>query len=269
MLIFGEKINTINRQVAEALEKKDKNFFISLAMAQVNSGIIDILDINVGSDISVEPDNMKWAVDVIEAAIGDKVALSIDSSYPKTLISGIEKVRNKKGLFLNSITLDESRYKDIIPIAKEYDLNIIALPIYKNGIPDSADKRLDLALKIAELAKDSNISLDKLYIDCIIEPVSISTKNALVSLDTISKIKKNIPEVNTFICLSAVSLGLPNRKLINRNFLPMLVERDIDAIILDPLDTELILNLYSAKLLLGRDKNCLKYLKHIRNKSNL
>ena len=265
MLIFGEKINTINKDVANALNIRDELFFKNLVKLQLESGIVDVIDINVGSDASIEPDNMRWAVDIVETE--DKIALSIDSSYPRTIIAGIEAAKNKKGLFLNSITLDESRHKELILIAKGYGLNIIALPIDKNGIPDSADKRLSLAYKIAEIINDNGISLDKLYIDCIIEPVSISIKNALVSLDTISEIKRNIPEAKTFICLSAVSFGLPNRKLVNRNFLTMLVEKDIDAIILDPLDAELVSNLYSVNLLLGKDENCLKYLKYIRNRS--
>ena len=267
MLIFGEKINTINRKVNEALERKNKDFFTNLAVSQLKSGIVDILDINVGSDASVEPDNMRWAVDVVETATEGKIALSIDSSYPKTIVAGVEAVKNKKGLFLNSITLDEARYKELIPLAKDYDQNIIALPIDKNGIPDSADKRLRLSWKLAELLKDSGISLGKLYIDCIVEPISISTKNALISLDTVSIIKKNLPQVKTFICLSAVSFGLPDRKIVNRNFLTMLMERDIDAVILDPLDAELVSNLYSVNLLLDKDENCLKYLKYIRNRN--
>lgn len=267
MQVFGEKINTINKHVVEALERKDEVFFKNLAMSQIDSGIVDVIDINVGSDASIEPDNMRWAVETIESVTNGKIPLSIDSSYPKTIVAGIKAVKNKKGLFLNSITLEESRHKELIPLAKEYDLNIIALPIDKNGIPDSADKRLNLALKLAELIKDSGISLDKLYIDCIIEPISISSKNALVSLDTISVVKKNIPEAKTFICLSAVSFGLPDRKLINRNFLTMLMEKDIDSVILDPLDTELVSNLYSVNLLLGKDQNCLNYLKYVRNKN--
>lgn len=267
MLIFGEKINTINRKVAEALDKKDKDFFSNLAISQVKSGIVNVIDINVGSDASIEPDNMRWAVDIVESATEGKTTLSIDSSYPKTIIAGIEAAKNKKGLFLNSITLDRSRHEGLLPVAKEYDLNIIALPIDKNGIPDSANKRLNIALKLAELIKDNGISLGKLYIDCIIEPVSISSKNALVSLDTVSEIKKNLPGVKTFICLSAVSFGLPERKLVNRNFLAMLVQREIDAIILDPLDTELVSNLYSLNLLSGKDESCLGYIKYIRNRN--
>jgi cobalamin-dependent methionine synthase I len=267
MIIFSEKINTINKDVAKALNARDELFFRDLVQLQLESGIVDVIDINAGSDASIEPGNMRWVVDIVESVTEGKTALAIDSSSPGTIIAGIEAVKNKKGLFLNSVTLEESRYKELLPLAKEYDLNIIALPIDKNGIPDSAGKRLNLACKIAELIKDYKISLDKLYIDCLVEPVSISTKKALISLDTISEVKINIPQAKTFICLSAVSFGLPNRKLVNRNFLTMLMGKGIDAVILDPLDAELVSNLYSVNLLLGKDENCLNYLKYIRNRS--
>ncbi|MCL4378632.1 MAG: dihydropteroate synthase [Actinobacteria bacterium] len=266
MIIFGEKINTINKKVADALNDKDALFFRNLTLSQINSGIVDVLDINVGSDVSLEPGNMKWAVNVVEEAVNDKIPLSIDSSYPKTIIAGIESVKNKKGLYVNSITLEESRYKELLPIVKDYGLNVIALPICNEAIPDSSEKRLGNAYKIAEIIKDYGISLSNLYIDCVIEPVSISSKNVLTSLDTVKKVKKNLSEVKTFICLSAVSFGLPDRKLINRNFLTLLMEKDIDAAILDPLDAELVANLYSANLLLDRDENCLNYLNYIRNR---
>ena len=66
MLIFGEKINTINKKVEKALQKKDEVFFRNLTISQINSGIVDVIDVNVGSDIIYEPDNMKWVVEIIE-----------------------------------------------------------------------------------------------------------------------------------------------------------------------------------------------------------
>jgi len=266
IIIFGEKINTINQAVAKALEEKDKIFFQQLTQAQLNSGIVDVIDINVGSDAEVEPDNMRWAVSFIEELIGDKVALSIDSANPDTIITGINQVKNKKGTFLNSITLEEKRYKKLLPLVKEFDLNIIALPIDSKGIPPTAAGRLKLAQELLDLVDSYGIDTSKLFIDCIVQPISLSTANALVSLETVRLIKKHIPLVKTFICLTAISFGLPNRKLVNRCFLSLLMKEDVDSIILDPLDKDLVDELYAAKVLLGIDKNCMDYINYIRNK---
>ena len=266
MLIFGEKINTVNKDVANALNKRDEMFFKNLVKMQLESGIVDVIDVNVGSDITIEPDNMKWVLSCIENLIQGKVTLSIDSSSPKTIIEGIEQLKNKKGAFINSITLEEKRYKELLPLAKKYDLNIIALPVDNKGIPSNSDERLEVAKKIVKIVESYDINLSRLYIDCLVQPIALSRVNAIESLDTIKKIKNYLPSIKTFICLTAISFGMPNRNLINRNFLSLLFREEIDSIILNPLDDELINNLFAIKLLLGKDENCLGYIKRMKGK---
>jgi len=266
MLIIGEKINTVNKNVAVALENRDKAFFQKLASTQIGSGVVDVIDVNVGTDPDKEPDYMKWMVSCVEEVTAGKVPLSIDSSSPKAIIAGIEEIENKEGAFINSITIEESRHKDLLPVAKEYGLNIIALPIDRGGIPQTAENRLKNAEKIVDLVISYDISPSKLYIDCIVEPISLSCDKARISLDTVKKVKKYIPEVKTFICLTAISFGLPDRKLINRNFLSLLLREGIDSIILDPLDKELVKTLFTTNLLLGEDEYCQNFLKLFRKK---
>ena len=57
MILIGEKINTVNKDVLGALKKRDESYFKKLAAAQIDSGIIGVLDVNVGTDIGIEPDN--------------------------------------------------------------------------------------------------------------------------------------------------------------------------------------------------------------------
>ena len=264
MLIFGEKINTVNKDVDRALANKDEAFFKNLVELQIKSGIVDVVDVNIGSDANIEPDNMKWAVDIVEGVTGGKIPLAIDSSNPKTIIEGIKKLKHKSNSYINSITLEEPKHKDLLPLAKKHDLNIVGLPIEGGGIPETLDERVKLSIKLAELVSSYDIDLSRLYIDCLIGPVSISQENAILALDTVRSIKKHIPEAKTIICLTAVSFGLPQRKLINRNFLTLLLKEEIDAIILDPLDDKLIKNLYATQLLTGKDEHCIKYLTYIK-----
>ncbi len=268
MLIFGENINAINKKVAFALEKRDSNFFTKLTKAQLDSGIVDVIDINVGSFPGEELPNMEWVVPIVERNIKEKVRISIDSSDPKTIIAGIGKLSSKEGAIINSITLEKSRHHDLIPLAKEFDIDIIGLPIDEKGIPYNSEKRLELAYKLIELIDSNGISIDKLFIDCIIEPISVSTKNGLVALETVANIKEKIPEVKTFICLTAVSFGLPERKLLNMNFLSLLLKEGIDAIILNPLDKDILSNLYAIRALLGDDLYCQDYIGFIKNRTS-
>ena len=231
MIIIGEKINTINKDIAYALNKRDELLFKNLVKTQIDSGIVDVIDINVRSDMVIEPDNMKWVLACIENLINDKVTLAIDSSNPITIIQGIEQLKNKKEVYINSITLEENRYKDLLPLAKKYDLNIIALPINNKNIPSTSKERFDIAKKIVDLVKSYKIDLSHLYIDCLVQPIAFSTQNAIESLDTIKKIRDYLPQVKTLICLTAISFGMPDKNLIRESFLTLLLREKIDAII--------------------------------------
>lgn len=266
MIIIGEKINTINKDVAHALNIKNELFFKNLVKKQIDSGIVDVIDVNVGSDIKIEPNNMKWVLSCIESLIDDKVTFCIDSSNPQTIIEGIEQLKNKKETFINSITLEEKRYKELLPLAKKYDLNIIALPVNNKGIPSTSTERLELSKKIIKIVEGYDIDLSRLYIDCLVQPIALSNQNAIEALDTVKKIKNYLPQVRTVICLTAISFGMPNKKLIRESFLSLLLREGIDSIILDPLDSELIDNLFTIELLLGKDENCLSYINRMRGK---
>ena len=66
--------------------------------------------------------------------------------------------------------------------------------------------------------------------------------------------------------MSAVSYGIPERKLLNRTFLPLLMETGLDVVILDPVDRRLMATLKASKALLDKDEYCLEYLTAFRER---
>ena len=161
---------------------------------------------------------------------------------------------------MNSITLDKNRIENILPLVREYNCPVIALCIDKNKIPETSEARVEVAKKLVDIIDSYSISLNNVYLDPLIGPIAIKTNSGLVSLNTIRKIKSELPEVKTVICLSALSFGLPNRRLINRVFLPLLMYEGINAVFLDPLDSKLMTSLKVAYTLLNRDKYCHNYI---------
>ena len=67
--------------------------------------------------------------------------------------------------------------------------------------------------------------------------------------------------VRTFTAVSNVSFGLPDRRLLNRSFLAMLLESGLDGVIMDPTDKRMMDTLCAARALLGADNYCLQYIK--------
>ena len=257
MLIIGEKINTVNLRLRRALEERDRQFIRDLAGAQAKAGA-DVIDVNVGSHPALEPDNMRWAVDVVQEAVG--LPLAIDSSQPETVCAGLRACRDRELAWANSITLEKARLDGILPLVAECGCRVIGLCMGESGVPPTAAARLELAKRLVDEVDRRGISLDRLYLDALVEPVGVEPRAALVSVQTVQAIRSALPGLKTVICLSAISFGMPARRLLNRTFLPLLLHAGLDAIFLDPLDRRVMAALKAARVLCGRDAYGLNYI---------
>ncbi|MGD8503546.1 MAG: dihydropteroate synthase, partial [Syntrophobacterales bacterium] len=103
---------------------------------------------------------------------------------------------------------------------------------------------------------DRGFPLEKIYVDPLVQPVSVDTGMGAAVLGAIQSIMNDFPGVNTICGLSNISFGLPMRSLINRNFLALCMNSGLSAAILDPTDKQLMATLLSADMLLGRDEYC-------------
>jgi cobalamin-dependent methionine synthase I len=263
MLIIGEKINTVNSHVRRAVEERDAQFIRDSAVAQAKAGA-DVIDVNVGSLPGVEPDNMRWAVEVIQEAVD--LPLAIDSSHPETVCIGLQVCRNRERAWANSITLEKARLEGLLPAVVECGCWVIGLCMDEHGVPSTAAGRLEVAKRLVDEVERWGVPLDRLYLDALVEPISVEPMAALVSLETIQAICSALPGVKTVICLSAISFGLPARRLLNRTYLPLLLHAGVDAIFLDPVDSQLMATLKATQALLGRDAHGLEYIAAYRSK---
>ena len=263
MLIIGEKINTVNPHVQRAVDERDARFITGLAVAQAEAGA-DIIDVNVGSQPDVEPDTMRWAVELIQEAVD--IPLAIDSPHPETVRAGLQVCRNREQAWANSIILEKTRLDGVLPTVAEYGCQVVGLCMDEHGVPHSATARLEVATRLVDEVERRGVSRDRLYLDALVEPVSVKPTATLVSVETIRAIRSALPGVKTVICLSGISFGLPARRLLNRTYLPLLLHAGVDAIFLDPLDSQLMAALRAAKALLGHDAHGLGYIAAYRAK---
>lgn len=257
MLVIGERINTVAKRVLRAYQEKDADYMRELAVRQVAAGA-DVVDINAGMAMDVEPAAMAWAVGIVQDAVD--VPLCIDSPNPATIRSGFMACRDKTRAWANSVTLDPERLKGILPLVREHGGSLIALCMDQTQIPERAEERVEVAKRLVEAVEASGIPLSSLYLDPMIEPVSIHPDRGQVCLRTIRGIKAELPEIKTVICLSAVSHGLPERRLLNRAYMSLLMHEGIDAVIMDPLDADLMMHMRATNAVLGRDEHGMEYI---------
>jgi len=263
LIIIGEKINTINPQVRRAVDEHDANFIRDLAVAQATAGA-DVIDVNVGGYPDEEPEIMRWAVGVIQEAVA--LPLAIDSSHPETVRAGLQVCRNRQDAWANSVTLEEARLDGILPIVAESECWVVGLCMDEAGVPATAAARLEMARRLIDEVERRGVSRDRLYLDALVEPISVKPRAGLIGLETIKAIRSELPGAKTVICLSAISFGLPARRLLNRTYLSLLLHSGVDAILLDPLDGRLVATLKAARALLGRDAHGLEYIDAYRAK---
>lgn len=262
MLIIGELINGMYRQVGKAIVEKDKKVIQQIAKKQIEQGA-DILDVNIGPVAKDPVDAMKWLTETIQEAVD--APLCFDSTKIGVIEAGL-KLAKKKAI-INSTTADDEKLNTLLPLAKKYNAGIIGLAMDKTGVPRDRYKRSEHALKIISSCMEHGLDLLDVYIDPIVLPVNVAQAQQTEVLESIREFKViSDPPPKTIIGLSNVSQGAKDRNLINRTFLVMATALGLSAAILDPLDKELMDAMITAELILNKNIYCDSYLDAYRKK---
>jgi 5-methyltetrahydrofolate--homocysteine methyltransferase len=259
MIIVGERLNSSRRSVLDALNRKDKKYLVDQAKKQENAGA-SYIDLNTAALFDKEVQTLKWAIPFLQKELN--IPLSIDTPNPEAMEVGLEI--HKGQALLNSLSGEAERIKAFIPFIKNFKPRIIVLCLDDDGLPETSDKELSIARKMVDLLDKEGVKGEDIFIDPLVRPIGVDQKAGKLFLETLEKIKKNLPSVNTIAGVSNVSFGLPRRKSLNRAFLVLAIQRGLDAAILDPLDKEILAAVRSSEALLGKDLSLKKYLNFIR-----
>jgi len=262
LFIIGELINGMYANIGRAIKEKDKATIQKCALEQVKSGA-DALDVNCGPASRQPISDIQWLVETIQE-ITDK-PLSLDSSKPQVIESGLKVARNK--IIINSTTADADKLDVLVPMAKQHNAKLIGLTISSKGIPQNKDQRLELAAGIVSTCVEKEFPVEDLYLDPIVLPVNVAQAQMRDILESIREFKIiSQPSPKTIVGLSNISQGASARSLINRTFLTMAVSYGLDAAILDPQDNGLMDALITAELILNKQIYCDSYLEAYRKK---
>jgi cobalamin-dependent methionine synthase I len=256
MLIVGERINTSRKAVHEAVEKRDASFIMGDAKKQAEAGA-DYIDVNAGSRIGSETEDLTWLVERVEAAV--EVPLSLDSPDPKVLLAMTKKA--KKRPMINSTTAEKPRFEAMKEVIQQRECEVVALCMDERGIPGTADQALENAHFLVASLTQLGVPTERIYLDPMVQPISVNNRNGVLALETIRRIHREFPGVKTICGLSNVSFGLPRRFLLNRTFMVLSIGAGLSGAIVDPLDRKIMTNILVAETLAGRDEYCMKYLK--------
>lgn len=255
MRVIGERINpTGKKRMKEALLRDDVDFMLSQALEQVQAGA-DILDVNVGLP---EIDEAGMMVKVVKALQGVTDApLQLDSTRPEVLEKALRVCCGKA--IVNSVNGDEETLDAILPLVKKYGAAVVGLTLDKEGIPRTAQARVDIARRILDRALALGIRREDVYIDCLTLTVSAEQEGASQTLEALERVKKELG-LKTVLGVSNISFGLPARPLVNQNFLTMAMTKGLDLPIINPNLEAMMAAVRCYHLLMNIDTDAREYI---------
>jgi cobalamin-dependent methionine synthase I len=255
VIIVGEKINSSRKSIAKALEQRDAEFIGVVAHEQARAGA-HYIDVNAGTYLDEEVDYLCWLVEAVQSAVD--LPLCLDSPNPKALSEAIK--RHKGEPMINSISLEKERFPSLLSVVTSQPCKVVALCMAQTSMPRTVEERVSVGSELIGKLTDEGIPIANIYVDPLVQPVSVDIAMGLAALGAVQKIMDDFPGVNTICGLSNISFGLPERRLINKNFLALGMAYGLSAAILDPTDKNLMATLLALEMLLGRDEYCQNFI---------
>jgi 5-methyltetrahydrofolate--homocysteine methyltransferase len=259
-VLIGERINPSGREKLTSELKAGKLDIVTKeAQSQVEAGA-DVLDVSVAGAFGLdEVDLLPKVVKKVMESVD--VPLCIDSSSHDALSAALKVYEGKP--LVNSVSGEEKSLTKVLPLVKEYGAAVVGLTQDDEGIPTTADKRVAIAHKIVERAGKAGIPVEDVVIDPLASAVGADANSVLVTLEAVRRIKEELG-VNMTLGGSNVSFGLPDRSLINRAFICVVIEAGVNCPIVNV--SQVRSTVLAADLVLAKDRRARRYIEAYRQR---
>jgi len=240
MIIIGENIHVIAKDVSVAIRERDAKVIQGLAREQNQSGA-DYIDLNVGPMKKDTEETMKWLVNCVQEATD--LPLSVDTMNPVAMEAGLKFC--KKRPLINSASGKTDSKAQMLPLAKKYNCDVVVSVMTDKGMPPEIESKIESIMETVSHANELGIPNEDCWVDPIILPVSTAGEGqniAVGNLEFIKILQEVLPGVKSTVGLSNISNGVPAhlRPILNRTYLVMLGRNGLYSAIADPLDEELM-----------------------------
>jgi len=257
VIVVGERINpTGKKKLQEELKKGLTNEVRRFAAEQEEKGA-QILDVNVGMPGIDEKQTMIETVELLSSIV--EAPLCLDSSSAEVLEAALRIYPGRA--LINSISFETHKVDRLLPIVAKYGAMFVLLPLDDSGVPQLAEQRQEIILKVFEKAEKYGYGKNDIVTDGLVMTVSADQEAALETLKLIEWCSKEFG-CPTIIGLSNVSFGLPQRSWVNTAFLAMAIGRGLTTVIANPSSDVLVNIKMACDVLTVRDSGSIKYISH-------
>src|SRR5947209_1754573 len=238
--MVGERVNSQgSRRAKELLLADDYDGLVQVAEDQVEGGA-HVLDVCVAlTERQDEGEQMRQVVKRL--SLTQPAPIQIDSTEPDVIRTALEQIPGRP--VVNSINLEAGRDKadTVIPLAKEHGAALIALTIDEEGMAKTAERKLELARRIRDLAVDDHgFDPQLLIFDLLTFTLTTGDEewrdSAVQTIEGIRRLQSELPEVKTSLGVSNVSFGVSPgaRAVLTSAFLHHCVEAGLDLAMVNP-----------------------------------
>jgi 5-methyltetrahydrofolate--homocysteine methyltransferase len=238
--LIGERVNSQgSRKAKELLLADDYDGLVQVAEDQVEGGA-HVLDVCVALTERADEDEQMVAV-VERISLTQPAPIQVDSTEPNVIEAALEKVPGRA--IVNSINLEagEDKANVVMPLAKAHGAALIALTIDEVGMAKTAERKVEIAKRIRDLACGKHgLDPEALIFDALTFTLTTGDDewkpSAIETIEGIRRIKAEIPGVKTSLGVSNVSFGVgqPARAVLNSVFLHHCVEAGLDLAMVNP-----------------------------------
>lgn len=192
MILVADNLTVTNPIVEMAIQDMNPKPIQGLASRCAAAGA-EAIDINSGP-LSRDPDRrMRFLVEAVQSATD--LPILLDTANPVALKSGLETVRNKA--VINGFSLEPAKLETILPLAGQYDADIIGYLLYPNShVPADEAERLGVAVELFGAFQKAGLAEDRLIIDPVIAP--LMWENGHRQDVAILSVLRNLPDLLGF-----------------------------------------------------------------------
>ena len=234
-LIVGEKLNASgSKKCRELLNVEDWDSLVSMAKAQVKEGA-HILDVNVDY---VGRDGVRDMHQLASRLVNNvTLPLMLDSTEWEKMEAGLKVAGGK--CILNSTNYEdgESRFYQVLDLAKKYGAGVVIGTIDEEGMGRTAEKKFQIAKRAYYGAIEYGIPPYEIFFDPLALPISTGIEedreNGKATIEAMGRIRQELPECHILLGVSNISFGLnpAARQVLNSVFLNEAMQVGMDGAI--------------------------------------
>ena len=234
-LIVGEKLNASgSKKCRELLNVEDWDSLVSMAKAQVKEGA-HILDVNVDY---VGRDGVRDMHQLASRLVNNvTLPLMLDSTEWEKMEAGLKVAGGK--CILNSTNYEdgESRFYQVLDLAKKYGAGVVIGTIDEEGMGRTAEKKFQIAKRAYYAAIEYGIPPYEIFFDPLALPISTGIEedreNGKATIEAMGRIRQVLPECHILLGVSNISFGLnpAARQVLNSVFLNEAMQVGMDGAI--------------------------------------